>query len=430
MLMAVCVFGFATSDASAFIPPKGKNVHIELVYDVAAKENDVGSSYYFSVVPYSYFLLNDIYSPDERKVGSSAYRDNITALDFMLNHPLYDELIPNGNVRIPFYVEPGDTLMIYVTRVGQVIDYARKDGSRVKHENLLRHDISNRTFYTREDFEKDRKDADFRLFTERVVKRMNAAVDSVESVARRFSFDDEERRIAVNNTKLQFAFWLFEYPQFKSGELSTYSSKHKGGWQSLPEQDREMEAINDVRNYAFVKNLPLSDSTCLASRYFPYFIQSYEHAHIFNSDQYLYYGTSPSAIAKMDSAFMKKEQAITGHMRPSLFMDIAMQRRHYEPLPDDGSIRLDEVQVVGRWNTGYFKGVNERDMLNFRLNSKPTYNALSPSYWLYDRKRIKNKERAKALIKKIEEEEEREQRERDAIMKAYEEVQEEMKEKR
>ena len=45
MLMEVCVLGVTTSEASAFIPPKGKNVHIELVYDVAAKENDVGSSF-------------------------------------------------------------------------------------------------------------------------------------------------------------------------------------------------------------------------------------------------------------------------------------------------------------------------------------------------------------------------------------------------
>lgn len=416
-----CSLMLGVADASAFVPPKGKAVHIELVYDVEGRTTAMGETRYFDVVPYTYFRLNDIYSDVEHKVGSESYGERSTALDFEINHPLYDELIPNNQCRIPFYVEPGDSLIIYITKTGCVQKYGMKNGKEVKCEKMLLHDISNSEFYTAHDFEADRKDTDFPQFVQRVMKKMHVVVDSVNRVADKWGFTDKERSIAVNNAKLQFAIWLFEFAPYKQGQLSEYSRTHKSGWQMMPNQESDLLAISSEKNYAFLNELPLTDSTCLASKYFPQFIQSYEHAHIFNSDQYLYYGTTKNDIARMDSAFVAKERRITGRMMPSLFMDIAMERRHYEPLPDDGSIHLKEVQVMGRRSDGYFPGITAQDMLNAKLNSRPVYNALSPSYWLYDRKREKRKARARAFIKKLEEEEQREQEERDAIIKAYEE---------
>jgi len=119
---------------------------------------------------------------------------------------------------------------------------------------------------------------------------------------------------------------------------------------------------------------------------------------------------------------------LTGSLRPSLFMDVAMQRKHFQtPDIDDGSIKLQEVQVLGVQGN-YYKGVTTEDMVSWRQNQKPTLaeQITSPSYWISGRKKYKNRERAKALIKKIEEEEAADQAERDAVMKAYE---EEMKQK-
>ena len=86
---------------------------------------------------------------------SEARREGVAVLDFKLYHPLYAEIIPSGNQSIPFYVEPGDTLIIRVGKNGRVEAYERPDGQPVKMERLLRHDVSNRSFYTAEDFAAD-----------------------------------------------------------------------------------------------------------------------------------------------------------------------------------------------------------------------------------------------------------------------------------
>lgn len=399
--------------------PKKKPVHIELRYQVKEPFKSTLNSRRMPIVPYSYFTLHDIYSNVDEKVGSEALRDGVTALDFEINHPLYDYIETGGSIHIPFYVEPGDSLFIYVTKVGRVIKYECPRGKEVKCRNLLLHDFSNSILYDESDFNEDKKDARFPEFVRRVISKMDLELDSVRRNADRYGFNDVERRVAMNNVKLQFALWLFEFTPYKNMELNLYSARHKEGWQATQSQDNDYADIMNVDNYSFIKRLPLNDSTCFASRFFSQFMMSYEHSQFLNSDQYLYYGKTKEDAVRMDSAFVAKDIQLTGQMQPSLFMDLALQRKHYVPPVDDGSIKLKEVQVIGTWKIDY-PGVTERDMLNFKLNSKPTYNALSPSYWLYDRKREKAKKRAKDLIRKIEEAEELERLERDAIMKAYE----------
>lgn len=402
--------------------PVKKNVRIELVYDGAKTSTTVmGSTKMSSTLPYSYFYLMDIYSKDERKIGSDSYGENVSVFEFELDHPLYDEIRRGINVRIPFYVEPGDTLVIHLDNTGRAKRYERKSGESVWFENLLLHDFSNKILYDEKEFMEDRKDVFFPEFIERVLQKMRHSVDSVRGNADRYGFSDTERSIAVNNVKLQYALWIFEYAPFKASELSTYSSKHKEGWQSIPQQDNAIASIENVTNYIFMRELPLSDSTCMASKFFPRFLMSYEHTHVLNCDQYLYYGTTPEDEARMDSALIAKEKKLTGLTSPSLFMELAIESRHYVPLPDDGSIKLKEVKVIGHQNTQYNIGISEADMMKARLNNRPTYNALSPSYWLFDRKREKRFKRAQELIKKWDEEEERERAEREAVMKAYEE---------
>lgn len=410
MLIVLVILHFTSSVCASPLPPS-KSVHIEV-------------RHHWGMERLIYFWLTDLYTKEEKKVKSQYLRQGAVALDFTLYHPLYDELIPSHNQRIPFYAEPGDTLIIYVGRNGNVEKYERKDGTPVKHQNLLFHDISNKMFYTREEFVEDKENTLFPEFVTRVKQKMQVALDSVSHVADFCHFTPEERHLARCNVQMQFAIWLFEYAPMKTSELLAYANQHQGGWQSMPEQDREMAAIQDVANYGFLCDMQPHDSTCLASRFFPAFIQSYEHTQVLNYDQYLYAGTSDTDVARMDSAYVAKDLAITHHDRPSLFMDMAMARRHAEkPVPiDDGSIHLPEVQVMGT-NLDQF----------YRVFGRAEYNPqeVVEKAWAHDvnlkgaissfinRKKIKNYKRAKKLIKQYGADDE----EREAIMKAWEETQ-------
>ena len=370
-----------------------------------------------------YFWLTDLYTREERKVKGEYVDDNVVVFHFDLYHPLYEEIIPSGNQRIPFYVEPGDTLIIQVGKNGRVEKYERTNGKPVEMERLLRHDVSNRQFYTAEDFSTDKQECTFTTFVERVSEKMAQALDSVERVAIRHDFSAQERQLARCNVQMQFAIWLFEYAPYKSSELLAYASRHESGWQSLPEQDAEVEALQDVRNYSFLQHLPLNDSTILASRFFPAFLQSYEHTQVLNYDQYLYAGTSETDKARMDSAFVAKEMAITHRSCPSLAMDIALARRNIEvhtPV-DDGSIQLQEVQVVGM-NLNQF----HRKFGHSEYNPKEVVekawahdvNLKGAISSLLNRKKIKNYKRAKKLLQQYGVDD----AEREALLKALEET--------
>ena len=423
LFFLICCLSVLPLNSNAYTPPRTQNVHIELHYQASNTTNIAGNTRKDMILPFSFFMLNDIYTNNERKIGCESFSDGVTAFDFKLNHPLYDYIQHGIDIKIPFYVEPGDSLIINLTKTGKVLSYKQKNGNNAKYTNLLLHDFSNNILYTEQDFNEDKKEARFPTFVQRIMRRMNYAVDSISRNADRYSFSNIERRIAINNAKLQFAVWIFEFASFKAMELNSFSSSHKGGWQSLPNQDITLSDLEKAENYSFLRSLPLNDSTCLASRNFQAFIMSYEHTHILNYDQYLYYGTSLSDQARMDSAYIAKEMKLTGHLRPSLFMDIAMLRKHFDaPVIDDGSIKLDEVQVLGHQAT-YNKEVTPEEMNSWRINQRPSLQEqlFSPTYWMLYRKQYKNRERAKKVIKQIEIEEAADEADREAIMKAYEE---------
>ena len=215
-LLIVC--WLLTSMGYAVPLPPSKPVHIEVRHDAT------------SISPYIYFWLTDLYTKEEKKIGSKAMGKGVVALDFELYHPLYDELIPAGNRRLPFYVEPGDTLIIRLGKYGRIESYERRDGTPVRHERLLRHDISNQSFYDEKDFKEDKKQGTFADFVAKVTQKMEVAMDSVNKVADRHAFTLEERNIALCNVQMQFALWIFEYAPFKTSELLVYAERHKGGW--------------------------------------------------------------------------------------------------------------------------------------------------------------------------------------------------------
>lgn len=403
--VAICLLQKATLFAVPL--PQSKPVHIEV-------RHAWGGSHLM------YFWLTDLYTKEEKKVRSEYRGNGVEVLSFALYHPLYDELVVGGSRCIPFYVEPGDSLVIRLEKNGRVASYERRDGRAVKYENLLRHDISNSMFYTREDFEEDKAQRLFPEFAVRVQQKMQQALDSVNHVADRHGFTAEERNLSRCNVQMQFALWLFEYAPMKASELLAYASRHQAGWESQPQQDKEMEAIQDLRNYGFMRDLSLSDSTYLVSKFFPSFMLSYEHTQALNYDQYLYAGTTADALARMDSAFVAKDMAITSLDHPSLFMDMAMARRHVEVPPvDDGSIHLPEVQVMGA-NLDQF----------YRVFGKSEYNPedVVRRAWAHDvnlrgvisslinRKKIRNYKRARKLVEQYGFDD----AEREALMKAWE----------
>lgn len=103
-----------------------------------------------------------------------------------------------------------------------------------------------------------------------------------------------------------------------------------------------------------MRGMPTNDSTVFASKFFPAFIQSYEHAQVLNYDQYLYVGMTNADSLRMDSAFVAKDLAITQNGHASLFMEVALQRRHTQQPVNDGSVKLKEVQVIGfNWEKFY-----------------------------------------------------------------------------
>lgn len=397
--------------AHAAAPPPSKPVRIEVRHQ-------------WGVGRLMYFWLTDLYTKGEKKVRSEVMGQGVAVLDFELYHPLYGEIDPGGR-RIPFYVEPGDTLVIQVGKNGKVEGYERTDGSAAKYENLLLHDISNQQFYSQEDFAADKERYQFPEFVAQMKERMQVAIDSVNEVADRYGFSAEERNLARCNVQMQFALWIFEYAPMRTSELLAYASHHEAGWQSLPEQDREMAAIQDVANYGFVGEMQPEDSTYLASKFFPAFIQSYEHTQVLNYDQYLYAGPTADDVARMDSAFVAKDMSITHQDRPSLFMDMALARRHVEvPAPvDDGSIRLQEVQVLGNSIEQFYRIFGRSEYIPQRVVEQAwghDVNLKGAISKFINRKKIKSYKRAKKLIEQYGAADDAE---REALMNAWKEMQ-------
>ena len=377
-----------------------------------------------------YFWLTDLYTKEERKVRSeygSADDDPMEVLDFELYHPLYGEIVAGSNRRIPFYVEPGDTLTIYLEKNWRVSRYERSGGRPMKYERLLRHDLSLRTFYAEADFQADRERCRFPEFVGRMTAKMGEALDSVDHVADVHHFSEEERRMARCNVQLQFALWLFEFEPYKALQLDTYGERHQSGWQMSVEQDADIEATYDIGNYAFLRQMPIDDSLCLASPFFPRLIQSYESAQVLCRDLYRYEGYTASGMARADSAYMAQEQAITHRDRPSLWMRMAMQRKQAkeQPLVDDGSVLLPEVQVVESNNLDQFYktfGRSEYDPKKVVEKAwAPTVNLRGPISSLFNRKKIRRYKRALKLVEQLGADD----AEREALLKAWEESEKE-----
>lgn len=413
--------------------PTLKRTKIEVVYEL--DDPDKASKYHKLE-----FMLVDAYTDDEEKIVSAREGDKVFALTFNLRHPLYDMLKENGRL-IPFYVEPGDYLVITIKEDG-TRRYKMADGSECRWKTMLMHDVSNETYYDESMFDADKQNATFKGFVDRVVERMDSAVTQVVSVANREKFSTEEKDVSISNVKMQFALWLMEYASWKTVQLGLYAKKQQAGWQSLPEHEAEMAALEDVKSYSFMRRLPMNDESCLSSRFFPLFLQSYQHSHVLNHDQYLYFGDMVKDHAKMDSVLQAREKAITGMSSASVFMDVIMTKRKMardeaakrimlakkENVADTTqSIKLEEVEVWSQKRIAKATQLSENEKLLVKLNNAPTgFNILAPIFWLVDKyllqpmhkKKPTAKEKAKVLVQQYGEED-------DKLQEAYEKMRKE-----
>lgn len=408
ILLSVAILSFPSVKCDA----SNMFTHIEIVRE---RVNDT------EIFPFVYFVMTDMLTGEEKKVGSEVRYDGSIVVDFQTVRPLYDNLIYYGK-RIPFYVEPGDSIRIRIGRSGEVNSYERIDGTPLECQRLLLHDVSRNNYYSSSLFREDTKIGNFKSFVGKLERRFSEAADTVMAVAEKYSFSEKERLLAVDNLRMQFALWLFEYAPKAMRDINAFAYKHAGGWQSLPGQDSEIKDLEDVSNYKFVKEFAAGDSLCIASRYFPLFVQSYQNSHYLTHDLYLYYDENQEGEAKTDSVLIAKDCALTGSESPSLFMDVIMARRHYADEPsitDDGSIKLEEVNVLGinnmysRFNFSEPTNQEIRDKYWDPNNEKG--GITSPISYFLNRRKVKGYNKAKEIIKNYEADD----AEREAIMKAY-----------
>ena len=362
-----------------------------------------------------YFWHTDIYTQKDKKYKSNMIDAQTIAIDFMLPHPIYDFLL-SGQRKIPFYIEPNDTLIINIGNTGQILSYENKKGKKAKFANMLKHDISNNTLYDNTMFNSDCENGSFTRFVENITYRMQQTIDSISNIGRQYDFTDQELSLAICNAKLQYGLWIFEYAPFNSNKIQQYASKHVNGWKTTEAEEYNEKAILDISNYSFMRSIPLHDSICLASRYFPMFLQSYEHTHIINNGKYMYYGETKADSLRMDSVMIAHDKQICNCDTPSLYISLATSRQyiHEKDIQDD-AIMLNEVKVIADKPFDEKKWILEQyDKVH---NSVPKASFFSPTYWFIDRKRIKDKKRMLDLDKRLS----KDTKEREIINKAYKE---------
>lgn len=428
-LIMVLVLG--TAMCRAQIVPARRNTCIEVEFE-SAHAQDIERFHTLELT------VRDIYTNEEQVVKGSRVGDGAYSLSFKLYHPLYSVITEHGH-SYPFYVAPGDYLVIKVHNSG-TLSYRKGDGGRAKYENLLKHDISQRIFYDSWQFEADKQGCRFPQFVEKMMHRLDSVLTMVDSVAAVHEFNDEEHRLARCNVQMQFAMWVYEFAPTRTGEISSYGRRNACGWQARDDQDNEIAAIEDARNYAFMRRMPLNDSLSITSSFFPMFIQNYQHTHFLNCDQYLYYGETAADHCRMDSAFIAKEMSFLNQDTPSVFMNIALARRelkriggiaaletaHSVPATADTikTIELQGVDVVSLDRFHSVFGVWNQTPEDFvRKSWAHDVNLRGVISSLINHKKIKNYKRAKKVIAQLSKDDE----EREALMRAYE---QEMKRKK
>lgn len=333
ILLLTCV----DSCAKAAPLPKSYPIYLELFCADKARWRDrMGCSYFIWVT--------DIYTKERKMVYPRKSENGHVIFEYYVYHPTYNVVNTGVDKSIPFYIEPYDTLVIDIDNMGRPLLYRNADGSQYKYAQMLSHDISNHKLYTLSDYDNDRDKSSFSLFSERLIGKMNHALDSINRIADLYRFTEEERRIATCNARMQYLLWMFEFSTFRSHMLQEYATKHNNGWQNIEADDEETDDIRNPEYYACMRSL-MNDSKSLSSQYLGVFLNDYENSEILKHDQYLYVGDTHLDSLRMDSALCARDMQISGVGEPSAFISIINERKYMEK-PDDDGIMLKEAKVV------------------------------------------------------------------------------------
>ena len=389
-------------------------------------------------------IFRDAFSGQEDQIKSKRESERVFALNLTLRHPLYSYAEEHGR-KFPFYVEPGDYLVVLVRQDG-TLEYKMADGSPYGYQNLVKYDVSNTSLYGEPMFEDDKKKRSFVEYLNETQQLLSRSLLLVDSVANKYHFSEKERCIARCNTQMRYAFLIFEYTLSKSAEISIRrKNKTEAGWQSN-EDDAELEEIENIRNYSFMRQLPLHDSTCLSSPYFPLLVQNYKYTHVLNHDQYLYYGETPEDFMRMDSVLVEREKSIINSTNNTILLDIVLLRRKAErdeamqkmlarhdnviespelTIDTINGISLQEVEVWSQSLLNKLTMMSDQERLNTQLNNAQiAFNPLALVVWgisklIGDRhkKKLTSKHRAQKIIEKMDKDDEL----REKLLKAYEE---------
>lgn len=389
--------------------PMLRPAHIAVVYD---KSGNAQINRYHNLS----LQLTDIYTGKEQEIKLKQEATGIFACHFVVYHPIYSVISEGREKKYPVYVEPGDYLVITVNADGSYT-YMMHDGTYAKCETLMRHDISNNLEYGEMDFIKDKSQMSFTDYGKKIMETMSDAMLQVSAVANKNNFSDYERNLALSNTKMQMARWFFRFVPLRSDD------------EGLPKPVKADES--DLKSYEFFRNLPLSDSLCLTSPFFPDFIKRYESSYIIGYNQHSY---KDSTVAALDADFRSKDLALTRSKQPSLFMDVAILRRRVardstllkvdprygEQFVDTtGSIVLREVHVFGNETPEGLK-VSDAMQGNAKLQSaNPNANLFGFIDLISKHKKKKKRERVKRVLDGLGD---NSADEREQIEKAYEET--------
>lgn len=389
--------------------PMLRPAHVAVVYDKAAT-NQINRFHNLQI------QLNDIYTGEEKEIKLKQEATGIFVAHFVIYHPLYSVVTEAPDKKYPIYVEPGDYLIITIGADGSWT-YMQQNGEFAKCENLLKHDVSNNIYYGEMDFIKDKSQMSFTDFSKKIMGVMSDAMLEVSAVANSQHFTEYERNLALVNVKMQMARWLFRFVPCR-GE--------KG---EQPKDVKEDEKLPG--SYDFIRSLPMTDSLCVTSPYFPDFIKRFENTYMLNYEQYKYV----DAIAAMDSDFIAKEKVLTRRNTSSQFMDVAMLRRrvsrnprllHVDPkygeqfVDTTGSIVLREVKVFSTDATPQGLRVTKDMQLEAKLGSaSPNANLLGFTELISKHKKKKKAARVKKVLDSIDD---GEMSERERLEKAYEET--------
>lgn len=195
--------------------------------------------------------------------------------EFDLEHPIEENLIFDRNY-IPFYIEPGQTLTLYINWE-DILNYSRKRDSNASIENIqymgpsaeisvilkTQASLFSKVFKDRiPDLQKRFTPEQFQLYMQPRIAQWTQITDSLCNLHKH---SRKAVHLMRNKLKIEEAYTLLDFLSFRS-----YYTKDNPDNQAL-------QAKEEPSYYDFLKEFPLNDETILADERMDIFINRFEY---------------------------------------------------------------------------------------------------------------------------------------------------------